>query len=144
MAARAAGARLAHVLLLQRDVAAAARFYEEGLGLRCRVRTPRWAEMDAGGGGVLALKEVATGEACLSVGYTPILSFRVDDLQGTVQRLLGLGARLDGAIRYPPGAGKVAALRGPDGHMLSLHELHPDEPAFVDLDSAERPGDSGS
>jgi len=34
---------LRHVLLLQRDVPAAARFYQEGLGLVVTVCTERWA-----------------------------------------------------------------------------------------------------
>lgn len=41
-------------------------------------------------------------EAFLSVGYTPILSFSVDDLQGTVMRLIQLGGILDGPIKFPP------------------------------------------
>jgi catechol 2,3-dioxygenase-like lactoylglutathione lyase family enzyme len=39
---------LRHVLLLQRDVPAAARFYSEGLGLTVNVCTERWAELQAG------------------------------------------------------------------------------------------------
>jgi hypothetical protein len=38
------------------------------------------------------------------------------------RRCLGLGAVLDGAIKYPPGGAKVAALRAPDGHMIGLVE----------------------
>ena len=39
---------LRHVLLLQRDVPAAARFYNEGLGLAVNVCTERWAELQSG------------------------------------------------------------------------------------------------
>jgi catechol 2,3-dioxygenase-like lactoylglutathione lyase family enzyme len=42
---------LRHVLLLQRDVPAAARFYQEGLGLTVTVCTERWAELSDGRGG---------------------------------------------------------------------------------------------
>mmetsp|Transcript_21907 Transcript_21907/g.74463 ORF Transcript_21907/g.74463 Transcript_21907/m.74463 type:complete len:120 (-) Transcript_21907:64-423(-) len=115
-------AALRHVLLLQRDVPRAARFYAEGLGLGVRVCTERWAELDPGtpGGTPLALKQ-ADCEAVLSAGYSPLLSFDVADLDSTVSRMLRLGATLDGPIKYPP-KGKVAALRGPDGHMIGLHE----------------------
>lgn len=52
---------LRQVLLLQRDVPKATRFYQEGLGLRVKVLTERWAELDAGST-TLALKAV---EGCV-------------------------------------------------------------------------------
>jgi catechol 2,3-dioxygenase-like lactoylglutathione lyase family enzyme len=60
---------LRHVLLLQRDVPKAARFYNEGLGLTVNVCTEKWAELQSGAAR-LALKGV---EGCvppprLSVG----------------------------------------------------------------------------
>jgi len=60
-------------------------------------------------------------EACLSHGYTPFLSFDVDDMDSTIVRCLQMGGRLDGSIQYPA-HGKVAALRAPDGHMIGLYE----------------------
>ena len=42
------GAVLRHVLLLQRVVPAAVRFYSEGLGLAVNVCTERWAELQSG------------------------------------------------------------------------------------------------
>lgn len=117
---------LRHVLLLQRDVPAAARFYERGLGLGVTVCTERWAELhdasDPSGDRrtVIALKAVE-GEAQVSTGYSPLLSFTVKDMDSTVNNLLRLGAALDGPIKYPV-QGKVAALRAPDGHMLGLFE----------------------
>lgn len=48
---------LRHILLLQRDVPLAARFYSEGLGLKLEVLTERWAELRAGQT-TLALKAV--------------------------------------------------------------------------------------
>lgn len=120
---------LRHVLLLQRDVPAAAKFYREGLGLVVNVCTERWAELgdarptsDASSPPptVIALKAVDS-EAQRSTGYSPVLNFTVGDLDATVNNLLRAGAVLDGPIRYPP-RGKVAALRAPDGHMLGLFE----------------------
>ena len=48
---------LRQILLLQRDVPKAAKFYQEGLGLPVKVLTERWAELDAGCT-TLALKSV--------------------------------------------------------------------------------------
>ena len=42
----------------------------------------------------------------LSNGYSPFLSFNVKDMDGTVLRLLSMGAELDGPIKHPP-QGKV-------------------------------------
>ena len=56
------------------------------------------------------------------MGYTPIMAFDVADLQATLTRMLHLGAHMDGAIQYLPEGGKVAALRAPDGHMVSIIE----------------------
>lgn len=50
-------ASLKYVLLLQRDVPRAAVFYSQGLGLRLKVLTERWAELDAGAT-TIALKAV--------------------------------------------------------------------------------------
>lgn len=61
-------ATLRHVLLLQRDVPRAARFYSEGLGLPVAVLTERWAELRAGSTS-LALKAVdGCAPLCLARG----------------------------------------------------------------------------
>lgn len=63
----------------------------------------------------------ACREAFCTTGYSPVLTFNVDDLQGTLMRCLSLGAQMDGAIQHTT-RGTIAALRGPDGQMLSLIE----------------------
>mmetsp|Transcript_16932 Transcript_16932/g.30234 ORF Transcript_16932/g.30234 Transcript_16932/m.30234 type:complete len:124 (+) Transcript_16932:253-624(+) len=116
-------ASLRSVILLQRDVAKAAKFYSEGLGLRISVLTERWAELKGDGPKdttALSLKAV-DGEAFCSVGYSPFLQFTVRDMDSTLPRLLSLGGLLDGPIKYPV-EGKVAAVRAPDGHMIGLFE----------------------
>jgi catechol 2,3-dioxygenase-like lactoylglutathione lyase family enzyme len=143
---------LRHVLLLQRSVPASAKFYADGLGLSVNVCTERWAELQSGPtrlglkavdgcvqrlarlGPALAPRVSSAAltvalpcacvrsEAAATTGYSPILSFAVADVSATVARCLALGAVLDGAIKYPPGGPKVAALRAPDGHMIGLVE----------------------
>ena len=39
-------------------------------------------------------------EAYVTAGYTPFLSFEVEELQDSVQTLLSMGATLDGAIKH--------------------------------------------
>ena len=68
----------------------------------------------------LSIKAVES-EAQLTQGYSPILSFDVDDLDTVIAKCAQMGANLDGPIQYPA-HGKIAALRSPDGHMIGLYE----------------------
>jgi hypothetical protein len=63
----------------------------------------------------------ARSEAALTTGYSPFLSLRVPDLQGTIQRILPMGAEMDGPIQFAK-HGRVVAVRSPDGHMMTLFE----------------------
>mmetsp|Transcript_78 Transcript_78/g.160 ORF Transcript_78/g.160 Transcript_78/m.160 type:complete len:119 (+) Transcript_78:88-444(+) len=110
---------LRNIMLMQRDVPKAAKFYSEGLGLAVTVCTDRWAELHSGGT-TIALKAVDS-EAHCTTGYSPFLSFDVPDMDSKITHLISMGAVLDGPIKYPT-HGKVAAMRAPDGHMFSLYE----------------------
>lgn len=122
-------------------VANAVNFYHNALGMTVIRVTDEWAELactvsGAGGRQVVSSKsggsspaitnfrlsiKAVESEGQLSVGYTPFLSFDVDDMDGVVARCAQMGAHLDGPIQYPA-HGKVAALRAPDGHMIGLYE----------------------
>ncbi|XP_074580248.1 uncharacterized protein LOC141836640 [Curcuma longa] len=117
--ANAGGAVVRWILQLHRDVPRAARFYSEGLDFSVDVCTLRWAELHSGPF-KLALMH-SPSNAAMSKGYTSMLSFTVTDLNNTVTKLMALGAELDGPIKHEI-HGKVAALRGLDGHVLSLYE----------------------
>ena len=60
-------------------------------------------------------------QAPCSTGYSPLLNFRVNDLDTMLPELIMLGAEMDGPVKHPP-QGKVVVVRAPDGHMLSLFE----------------------
>ena len=108
-------AEFKHVMLMVKDVQATAKFYAEGLGLPIRMSSPAWAEIDANGT-TIALHAASEG---IEGGSSPILSFHVDDIMTTLSKLETMGAKLEGRIREPS-FGKVAAVRTPDGHLLSL------------------------
>lgn len=101
---------LRHVLLLSSDPPATAALLTRALGLRLRSPpTERWAELDAGGGAVLAVTacEGGAGEeagrgAASARSRSPFLCFAVGDVQAAVGRLLEGGAELDGPIEYAP------------------------------------------
>jgi hypothetical protein len=57
---------LQSILLLQRNVPRAAKYYSEGLGLRLKTVTNTWADLDGGGVNVL-LKH---SDGCVSHAYS--------------------------------------------------------------------------
>jgi catechol 2,3-dioxygenase-like lactoylglutathione lyase family enzyme len=108
-------AEFKHIMLMVKSVPTSLKFYSEGLGLPVKMSSPGWAELDANGT-TIALH---AAESNADTGSSPILSFHVDDIQGTITALEQLGASLEGRIREPS-FGKVAAVRTPDGHLVSL------------------------
>jgi predicted enzyme related to lactoylglutathione lyase len=104
-----------HIMLMIKDVPAAVKFYQEGLGLTVVNASPNMAELDANGTKII----IHGAENQAEVGGSPILSFHVENLQETIAKLESLGASLQGRVREPS-FGKVAAMRSPEGHLLSL------------------------
>ena len=115
--------RLSRLVLTVRGstgLANAVQFYGESIGLPVLRVTDDWAELDAGNHLTLhLLKSEKEGE--LSTGYSPMVTFEIDDMDATIASCAQAGAHLDGPIQYPA-HGKVAALRAPDGHMIGLYE----------------------
>lgn len=108
-----------HIMLMIKDVPAAVKFYQEGLGLTVVNASPNMAELDANGTKII----IHGAENQAEVGGSPILSFHVENLQETIAKLESLGASLQGRVREPA-FGKVAAMRSPEGHLLSLLQPH--------------------
>ncbi|WP_263363377.1 VOC family protein [Pseudanabaena sp. UWO310] len=104
-----------HIMLMIQDVPAAVKFYQEGLGLTVVNASPNMAELDANGTKII----IHGAENQAEVGGSPILSFHVADLLETIAKLESLGASLQGRVREPS-FGKVAAMRSPEGHIISL------------------------
>jgi predicted enzyme related to lactoylglutathione lyase len=104
-----------HVMLMVKDVPAAAMFYSSGLGLEIMKQSPNMAELDANGTKII----IHGVESEPQTGGSPILSFHVDDLLEAIAKLETLGGKLEGRIREPS-FGNVAAVRSPEGHLLSL------------------------
>jgi catechol 2,3-dioxygenase-like lactoylglutathione lyase family enzyme len=113
-------AEFKHVMLMVKDVMAAVQFYSQGLGLPVKVASPGWGEVDANGTTLAfhAAENPASGDS-------PILSFQVEDVYATIATLEAMGAKLEGRVREPS-FGKVAALRTPDGHLVSLLQPNPE------------------
>ncbi|KAM3098208.1 VOC family protein [Phormidesmis sp. 146-35] len=115
-------AQFRQIMLMVEDVLATVEFYHKGLGLTVKTASPSWAELEANGT-TIALH--ASREKP-QIGSSPILSFHVADVYIAIEDLEAMGARLEGQVRQPS-FGKVAAVRTPDGHLLSLLEPVDDE-----------------
>ncbi len=108
-------AKFKHVMLMVKDIPATVKFYSEGLGLKVKMSSPGWAELDANGTVIALHAAHENGQT----GGSPILSFHVEDVYATIAKLEEMGAKLEGRVREPS-FGKVAAMRTPDGTILSL------------------------
>jgi catechol 2,3-dioxygenase-like lactoylglutathione lyase family enzyme len=145
-----AGIRFSRAMLMVRGaegVAQSVNFYQNALGMDIVRHTDDWAELVCGVATTSSSSESATGistdsssqritrdtakfrlsikavgsEAQVCTGYSPFLTFDVDDMDSTIARCAQLGAHLDGPIQYPA-HGKIATMRAPDGHMIGLYE----------------------
>ena len=138
---------LGPIVLMVRDVTASKAFYT-GLGLKAaaqledslvsfgarlcgaglkslRTLTPlaSWchdAETGCSVPLVLRAGDPAKATDCIG-GSTPIISLHVEDLDSCMAACMPAGAVMDGAIQYSP-EGRLAVIRSPDGHMLTLLE----------------------
>ena len=104
-----------HIMLMVKNIPATVKFYNEGLGLKVIMSSPGWAELDADGTTIALHAASENGQS----GSSPILSFHVDDVHATIASLKDKGATLEGDVREPS-FGKVAAMRTPDGSIISL------------------------
>jgi predicted enzyme related to lactoylglutathione lyase len=119
--------QLTRIVLLVRGgpdgVQSTVQFYHDVLQLPVVRRTEEWAELAVHP--LLTLHiQAESSEASLCTGYAPLLCFQVHDLDAKIAAALtwnGSPAMLDGPIQYPA-HGKVAVLRTPQGHMISLYE----------------------
>lgn len=108
--------RIGNVLYTVGDVAEAVRFYRDGLGLAVKFADgDRFAALD-GGGTTFAL----AGPAEDVTGGEPAVSFKVDDVAATADRLTAAGAKL---VRGPEeGPHEIrAVLRDPSGNLFVLY-----------------------
>jgi predicted enzyme related to lactoylglutathione lyase len=105
-------------------LASATDFYHQAIGLPVLRVTDEWAELAATPHvtlHLLATDAAHAGEAPLSTGYSPLLTFEVTNMDERIAACAQAGGHLDGPIQYPA-HGKVAALRTPHGHMVGLYE----------------------
>ncbi|CAN8063367.1 unnamed protein product [Agarophyton chilense] len=112
--------RLSRIVLLLRDVQLGLQFYRDGLGLLVEAQGANFARLRVSNDTALELCAAESESQC-STGYSPFLTFQVQDMDKTVPQLIQYGAVLDGTIRYEA-YGKIAAVRSPDGHMVGLFE----------------------
>jgi catechol 2,3-dioxygenase-like lactoylglutathione lyase family enzyme len=122
--------------LLVADLDRALRFYVEALGFKLRApasphstASASWAEVDAGGGLVLALHRAQQADAARKPGAPGSISvgFEVNQpIAEVVAVLSNRGVRFHGPVREE-GAVKLAFFSDPDDNALYLVERDPAE-----------------
>jgi catechol 2,3-dioxygenase-like lactoylglutathione lyase family enzyme len=109
------------------DLGRAETFYRDVLGLRHVETSPFACVFDAGG----TMLRVTAASTVAQPGYT-VLGWRVDDIAGTMARLVGRGVvfrRYDGmsqdesGVWTTPDGAKIAWFADPDGNTLSLTQF---------------------
>lgn len=116
------GAQLDTVVVLTRNMEDLARFYQDALGLGPYERSPghvgcRLDAMYFGFDQVDDAEEDSVGRVTLW--------FTVDDLQGTFERLVAMGAPVRFAPADKPWGARIAAVYDPDGNLLGLAQRRP-------------------
>ncbi|HET8567422.1 MAG TPA: VOC family protein [Candidatus Limnocylindria bacterium] len=106
------------VYLYVPDVARAARWYEETLGLRFDVFGDDWAETKLEGGQRLAFHKTSRGEP--QTPGTVIVDLRTDDIEAARAQLVAKGVRC-GRIEDDP-SGRHLELVDRDGYRIQLFE----------------------
>ncbi len=103
------------VELTVRDLETALRWYRDVLGLTVALRDEagRFALLESRGGRVALM--VGEGAA----GSTRLV-FEVDDLDGWLERLTGLGVTAEGPVKESAEGYRRAVLRGPEGQAVVL------------------------
>jgi predicted enzyme related to lactoylglutathione lyase len=92
--------RETYVMLLASDMDRAVAFWRDGLGLRERLVTPHWTELECGET-VVALHGGATpGE-----GVPEVLGLRVDDVHEVVEAVIAAGGQVVEGPSQPGGEG---------------------------------------
>ena len=100
-------AQFKHIMLMVKDIPATVKFYSEGLGLKVIKSSPGWAELDADGTTIALHAASEDGQS----GSSPILSFHVDDVYGTIATLEEMGYKKPSQICPALAAVRVVNLK---------------------------------
>jgi predicted enzyme related to lactoylglutathione lyase len=119
--------RLAAARVFVSDVAGAAAFYRDQVGLEPHEIRPDegYAVFALAGGGALVLEEDTPDEEAADglVGRLVGVSLAVDDLDAAYETLSGEGVRFLGPPEEQPWGGRTADFCDPDDNILTLVEL---------------------
>eukprot|EP00897_Mesotaenium_endlicherianum_P007029 jgi/Mesen1/6354/ME000328S05632 len=125
----APGCRFAYVTLYVKDVLKACKFYTEVFGLKDRVKSPFWTEMETGPV-TLCFTSFDQKEARLAGGVKAQgvdeprqnveIAFNCDDLNATIKKAQECGATLKAEPEPKEWHQTVAYLRDPDGIVIRV------------------------
>lgn len=119
--------QLSYVILYVRNTDAAAKFYNEKLGLKIKVQSPGWVELETGST-TLALHETNEPPTKGTPG-SPYMVFNVDNIHNAYEALKKDGIKFDGEPKQVCEEGDTLGLSAdfhdPDGNRLSIFSMVP-------------------
>ena len=115
--------RLAHAVLLCRDLERTARFYRETLGLELAFELPGWFELDAGATRVSLRRRDRPYDGEAPAGAGVQIAFRVgpEDVDGWYERLLDGGAEIIECPVDTDYGHRTLFFRDPEGNVVEIY-----------------------
>ena len=111
--------RIGQIAITVQDLERAVQFYRDSLGLRFLFQVPNMAFFDCGGIRLMLGLPEKPGE-----GYSSIIYYKVDDIEGAFQTLSGRGVRFEGKPHWIAKLEDhdlwMAFFRDPDRNVLAL------------------------
>lgn len=114
---------LSYLILYVSDTAKSVAFYRDTLGLKVKMESPGWAELETGAT-TLALHGVEPGHKIKLTEHSPITVFGVECVQTAYEALKAKGIKFEKepqiVCEEGDKVGKSADFKDPDGNAISI------------------------
>jgi catechol 2,3-dioxygenase-like lactoylglutathione lyase family enzyme len=104
------------------DLETAKSFYEETLGLQKKYEYASYVGFECSGTEIGLIPKLEEGE--MITKDSPTVSFLVDNVEESCERLLERGIEFHEDLHEEPWGGKAASFRDPDGNMLEILQVN--------------------
>lgn len=111
--------------IVVKDIKAAVQYYTDVVGLKLMEFNEQygWAELEGyEGGSRLGIAQENPQEA-IKAGQNAVMTFTVQNLEETKQKMIEKGARCEGEMMEVPGHVKMQTIRDNDGNCFQICEL---------------------
>ena len=121
--------KIGAVILLVSDMKKSTRFYSKSLGMELKRHPSKdWAEFSKEGSTVLALHPIKkkSKKRLIKKNNSMLVGFNISDLESVCMDLKKKKVKFYKKLSQEP-FGKHAIIQDPDGHLISLAEIAPDD-----------------